>query len=198
MAKNNQPIAKRCKALGISPAVMGYNKKETKRNSAAKPKKKSEYALQLQEKQKAKFIYGVMEKQFHTYYEKAERMAGKTGENLLSLLERRLDNVVFRMGLANTRREARLLVSHAHYTVNGKKVDIPSILVNVGDVIAVKDSSRSTDKFKALIEGMDSVIAPKWLELDKANGTAKVIALPTREDIDFPLEEQLIVELYSK
>lgn len=198
MAKNNQPIAKRCKALGISPAVMGYNKKETKRNSAAKPKKKSEYALQLQEKQKAKFIYGVMEKQFHTYYEKAERMNGKTGENLLSLLERRLDNVVFRSGLANTRREARLLVSHAHYTVNGKKVDIPSILVNVGDVIAIKDSSRSTDKFKALIENMDSVIAPKWLELDKANGTAKVIALPTREDVDFPLEEQLIVELYSK
>lgn len=198
MAKNNQPIAKRCKALGISPAVMGYNKKETKRNSAAKPKKKSEYALQLQEKQRAKFIYGVMEKQFHTYYEKAERMAGKTGENLLSLLERRLDNVVFRMGLANTRREARLLVSHAHYTLNGNKVDIPSILVNVGDVIAIKDSSRSTDKFKALVEGMDSVIAPKWLEIDKTNGTAKVIALPTREDIDFPFEEQLIVELYSK
>ena len=198
MAKNNQPIAKRCKALGISPAVMGYNKKNTTRNSSAKPKKKGEYALQLQEKQKAKFIYGVLEKQFHNYYLKAEKMAGKTGENLLSLLERRLDNVVFRMGLANTRREARLLVSHAHYTVNGKKVDIPSILVNVGDVIAVKDSSRSTDKFKSLIEGMDSVIAPKWLELDKTNGTAKVIALPTREDIDFPFEEQLIVELYSK
>ena len=125
-------------------------------------------------------------------------MAGKTGENLLSLLERRLDNVVFRMGLANTRREARLLVSHAHYTLNGNKVDIPSILVNVGDVIAIKDSSRSTDKFKALVEGMDSVIAPKWLEIDKTNGTAKVIALPTREDIDFPFEEQLIVELYSK
>ncbi len=198
MAKNNQPIAKRCKALGISPAVMGYNKKETKRNSASKPKKKSEYALQLQEKQRAKFIYGVMEKQFHNYYVEAERMQGKTGENLLSLLERRLDNVVYRMGLANTRREARLLVSHAHYTLNGNKVDIPSILVKVGDVIAVKDSSRSTDKFKALIEGMDSVIAPKWLEIDKANGTAKVIALPTREDIDFPFEEQLIVELYSK
>ena len=198
MAKNNQPIAKRCKALGISPAVMGYNKKNTTRNSSEKPKKKGEYALQLQEKQKAKFIYGVLEKQFHNYYLKAEKMAGKTGENLLSLLERRLDNVVFRMGLANTRREARLLVSHAHYTVNGKKVDIPSILVNVGDVIAVMDSSRSTDKFKSLIEGMDSVIAPKWLELDKTNGTAKVIALPTREDIDFPFEEQLIVELYSK
>ena len=198
MAKNNQPIAKRCKALGISPAVMGYNKKNTTRNSSEKPKKKGEYALQLQEKQKAKFIYGVLEKQFHNYYLKAEKMAGKTGENLLSLLERRLDNVVFRMGLANTRREARLLVSHAHYTVNGKKVDIPSILVNVGDVIAVKDSSRSTDKFKSLIEGMDSVIAPKWLELDKTNGTAKVIALPTREDIDFPFEEQLLVELYSK
>ncbi len=198
MAKNNQPIAKRCKALGISPAVMGYNKKTTQRNSAQRPAKKSEYALQLQEKQRAKFIYGVLEKQFHTYYEKAEKMAGKTGENLLSLLERRLDNVVFRMGLANTRREARLLVNHAHYTVNGQKVNIPSYLIKVGDVIAIKASSKSTDKFKALIENMSTVITPKWLEVDKENGTAKVIALPARDDIDFPFEEQLIVELYSK
>ena len=198
MAKNNQPIAKRCKTLGISPAVMGYDKKNTTRNSAAKPRKKGEYATQLQEKQKAKFIYGVLEKQFHNYYLKAEKMAGKTGENLLSLLERRLDNVVFRMGLAKTRREARLLVSHAHYTVNGKKCNIPSYLVSVGDVIAVSENSRGSEKFKGLIEGMDSVIAPKWLELDKANGAAKVTALPVRDDIDFPFEEQLIVELYSK
>ena len=139
-----------------------------------------------------------MEKQFHNYYLKAEKMAGKTGENLLSLLERRLDNVVFRMGLAKTRREARLLVSHAHYTVNGKKCNIPSFLVSVGDVIAVSENSRGSEKFKGLIEGMDSVIAPKWLELDKANGAAKVTALPVRDDIDFPFEEQLIVELYSK
>ena len=197
MAKNMQPILKRCKALGISPTVMGINK-ETRRNPKPGRRKQSEYAVQLNEKQKAKFIYGVMEKQFHNYYLKAEKMAGKTGENLLSLLERRLDNVVFRMGLAKTRREARLLVSHAHYTVNGKKCNIPSYLVSVGDVIAVSENSRGSEKFKGLIEGMDSVIAPKWLELDKANGAAKVTALPVRDDIDFPFEEQLIVELYSK
>ncbi len=198
MAKNNQPIAKRCKALGLSPAVLGYDKKTTTRNATAKPRKKGEYALQLQEKQKAKFIYGVLEMQFHTYYEKAERMSGKTGENLLSLLERRLDNVAFRMGLANSRREARQLVNHAHFTVNGEKVNIPSYLLKVGDTVGLKETSRSKDKFKALIEDMDRVIAPKWLELDKTNGTAKVIALPTREDIDYEIEEQLIVELYSK
>ncbi len=198
MAKNNQPIAKRCKTLGLSPAVLGYDKKTTTRNAAAKPRKKGEYAMQLQEKQKAKFIYGVLEKQFHTYYEKAERMSGKTGENLLSLLERRLDNVAFRMGLANSRREARQLVNHAHFTVNGEKVNIPSYLIKVGDTIALKETSRSKEKFKTLIADLDRVIVPKWLDLDKANGVAKVIALPTREDIDYEIEEQLIVELYSK
>ena len=153
MAKNMQPIAKRCKALGISPAAMGYNKKTTERNPGGQMrKKKSEYALQLQEKQKVKFVYGVMEKQFRMYYEKATRMPGKTGEELLSLLERRLDNVVYRLGFAMTRREARQLVSHAHFTVNGVKVDIPSYLVKVGDVIEVKDSSRSSVKFKRLRE----------------------------------------------
>ena len=200
MAKNNQPIAKRCKTLGISPAVMGYDKKNTTRNSAAKPRKKGEYATQLQEKQKAKFIYGVMEKQFHNYYLKAEKMAGKTGENLLSLLERRLDNVVFRMGLAKTRREARLLVSHAHYTVNGKKCNIPSFQVKAGDVIAVRDSSRSSKVFKRFV-GEDAVsvpAAPQWIERDKNELKATVTKLPVREDIDFPVEEHLIVELYSK
>lgn len=148
MAKNTQPIAKRCKALGISPAVMGYAKKNTTRNSNGNMRKKqSEYATQLKEKQKVKFIYGVLEKQFHNAYLKAEAMPGKTGENLLQLMERRLDNVVFRLGFAQTRRDARQLVSHAHFTVNGKKVNIPSYLIKAGDVIEVRESSRSSAKF---------------------------------------------------
>ena len=198
MAKNTQPIAKRCKALGISSAVMGYNKKETTRNSNTQQRrKKSEYATQLQEKQKVKFIYGVLEKQFRMYYEKAEKMEGKTGENLLSLVERRLDNVVYRLGLASTRREARQLVNHAHFTVNGKKCNIPSYIIKVGDVIAVSDGSKDTNRFKALAESDVAVLIPKWLEkTDKLSG--KVIALPQRDDIDYPVEEHLIVELYSK
>ena len=200
MAKNMQPIAKRCKALGISPAAMGYNKKTTERNPGGQMrKKKSEYALQLQEKQKVKFVYGVMEKQFRMYYEKAARMSGKTGEDLLSLLERRLDNVVYRLGLAMTRREARQLVSHAHFTVNGTKVDIPSYLVKVGDVIEVKDSSRSSVKFKRLLgEDAPVVLVPQWLEREKNALKGTVTRLPVREDIDLPIEEHLIVELYSK
>ena len=200
MAKNMQPIAKRCKALGISPAVMGYSKKETNRNPGGQMrKKKSEYAIQLNEKQKVKFVYGILEKQFRSYYEKASAMPGKTGENLLSLVERRLDNVVYRLGFAMTRREARQLVSHAHFTVNGKKVNIPSYLVRVGDVIEVKETSRSSVKFKRLLgEDAIQVNVPKWL--DRANNTleGKVVALPARDDIDFPVEEHLIVELYSK
>ena len=200
MAKNTQPIAKRCKALGISPTVMGYSKKETNRNPGGQMrKKKSEYALQLQEKQKVKFVYGVMEKQFRMYYEKAARMSGKTGEDLLSLLERRLDNVVYRLGFAMTRREARQLVSHAHFTVNGVKVDIPSYLVKVGDVIEVKDSSRSSVKFKRLLgEDAPVVLVPQWLEREKNALKGTVTRLPVREDIDLPIEEHLIVELYSK
>ena len=199
MAKNMQPIAKRCKALGISPAAMGYSKKTTERNPGGQMrKKKSEYALQLQEKQKVKFVYGVMEKQFRMYYEKAARMSGKTGEDLLSLLERRLDNVVYRLGLAMTRREARQLVSHAHFTVNGVKVDIPSYLVKVGDVIEVKDSSRSSVKFKRLLgEDAPVVLVPQWLEREKNALKGTVTRLPVREDIDLPIEEHLIVELYS-
>ena len=201
MAKNMQPVAKRCKALGISPAAMGYAKKTTERNSGNQVrKKKSEYALQLQEKQKVKFVYGIMEKQFHMYYEKAARMPGKTGDELLSLIERRLDNVVYRLGFAMTRREARQLVSHAHFTVNGQKVNIPSYLVKAGDVIEVKESSRSSVKFKRLLgEDAPSVLVPQWLDRQKDALKGTVSRLPLREDInDMPIEEHLIVELYSK
>ena len=201
MAKNMQPVAKRCKALNLSPATMGYNTKDTtrdpKKNQARR--KQSEYALQLTEKQKVKFIYGILEKQFHAYYEKASRMPGKSGENLLTLIERRLDNVVFRMGFAMTRREARQLVSHGHFTVNGQRVDVPSYLIKVGDVIAVREQSRSSVKFKRLLgEDAIAVNVPKWLDHAKDTLEGKVVALPTREDIDFPVEEHLIVELYSK
>ena len=200
MAKNTQPIAKRCKALGISPAVMGYAKKNTTRNSNGNMRKKqSEYATQLKEKQKVKFIYGVLEKQFHNAYLKAEAMPGKTGENLLQLMERRLDNVVFRLGFAQTRRDARQLVSHAHFTVNGKKVNIPSYLIKAGDVIEVRESSRSSAKFAKLTGPEAPVVAlPSWL--DREAGTLKGVVnkLPERSDIDYEVAEHLIVELYSK
>ena len=197
MAKNRQPIAKHAKALGISPATMGYTKKETTRNSNNQTrKKKSEYATQLQEKQKVKFVYGVLEKQFRGYYEKAERMPGKTGENLLIQLENRLDNVVFRLGYAATRREARQMVNHGHFTINGKKVNIPSYQVKPGMVVALKDSSRSIERFKQNLEIYH--VVPRWLEFDENNMIGKVVAVPTREDIDLPVEERLIVELYSK
>ena len=199
MAKNRQPIAKHAKALGISPATMGYFKKETTRNSNNQSrKKKSEYATQLQEKQKVKFIYGVLEKQFRGYYEKAERMPGKTGDNLLIQLESRLDNVVFRLGYASTRREARQMVNHGHFTINGKKVNIPSYQVKPSMVVALKESSRSIERFKMNLENNAYHVIPKWLEFDAANMIGKVVAAPTREDIDFPVEERLIVELYSK
>ena len=199
MAKNRQPIAKHAKSLGISPAAMGYYKKETTRNSNNQTrKKKSEYATQLQEKQKVKFIYGVLEKQFRGYYEKAERMTGKTGDNLLIQLESRLDNVVFRLGYAATRREARQMVNHGHFTVNGKKVNIPSYQVKPGMVIALKESSRGIERFKMNLEANAYHVIPRWLEFDAANMIGKVVAVPTREDIDFPVEERLIVELYSK
>ena len=200
MAKNMQPIAKRCKALGISPAAMGYDKKTTNRKPKANVRRKeSEYATQLKEKQKVKFVYGILEKQFHSYYEKAMRMPGETGENLLVLVERRLDNVVYRLGFAMTRREARQLVNHGHFTVNGKKVNIPSYLVKVGDVIEVKESSRQSVKFKRFV-GEDAIIVnvPQWLEKEKNSLKGTVSKLPAREDIDLPIEEHLIVELYSK
>jgi small subunit ribosomal protein S4 len=200
MAKNMQPIAKRCKTLGISPAVMGYAKKDTKRNPGGqRRKKKSEYATQMNEKQKVKFIYGILEKQFHSYYEAAVATPGKTGDNLLITVERRLDNVVYRMGFAMTRREARQMVSHAHFTVNGKKVNIPSYLVKAGDVIEVAESSRSSVAFKRLVgENAVMFLLPAWLEREKNTLKGTVTRLPTREDIDLPIEEHLIVELYSK
>ena len=197
MAKNTQPILKRCKTLGISPAVLGVNK-ETNRNPKQSRRKQSEYAMQLTEKQKVKFIYGVLEKQFRTYYKKAEKMEGKAGENLLILLETRLDNVVYRLGFAKTRREARQLTSHGHFTVNGQKVDIASYRVKPGDVIAVREKSRSSAKFKALVEELGATATPKWLEKEKDSFEGKVIAMPQRDDIDCEVAEHLIVELYSK
>ena len=200
MARNMQPIAKRCKALNLSPAAMGYAKKTTNRNPKGQMRRKqSEYAMQLTEKQKVKFVYGIMEKQFHMYYEKATRMPGKTGENLLTLIERRLDNVVYRLGFAMTRREARQLVTHGHFTVNGQRVDIPSFLVKVGDVIEVAEKSRASVKFKRLT-GEDAVMVtlPQWLEREKNTLRGTVTKMPAREDIDLPIEEHLIVELYSK
>jgi len=200
MARNMQPVAKRCKALNLSPAAMGYAKKTTNRNQAGNMrKKKSEYALQLTEKQKVKFVYGMQEKQFRSYYEKASRMQGKTGENLLVLCERRLDNVVYRLGFAKTRREARQLATHGHFTVNGQRVDIPSYLIKTGDVIEVREKSRASVKFKGLL-GEDAPIVnlPKWLTRDKNTLQGTVVAMPARDDVDFPVEEHLIVELYSK
>ena len=200
MAKNMQPVAKRCKALNISPAAMGYAKKTTNRNPKANVRRKqSEYAMQLSEKQKVKFVYGIMEKQFRMYYDRAAKAQGKTGENLLILVERRLDNVVYRLGFAMTRREARQLVSHGHFTVNGKRVNIPSYLVSTGDVIEVAEKSRSSVKFKRLT-GEDAVMVtlPQWLEREKNTLKGTVTKMPERGDIDLPIEEHLIVELYSK
>ena len=198
MAKNTQPVLKRCRTLGVSPAAMGYAKQSNRNPGGKRRTKKSEYGTQLTEKQKVKFVYGILEEQFRMYYEKAERMNGNTGEILLSLVERRLDNVVYRLGFASTRREARQLVNHGHYTVNGKSVNIPSYLVEVGDVIAVSEKSSSNNRFKKMKEDDAFVAAPKWLDRDKNTLTGKVIALPARDDIDFEIAENLIVELYSK
>ena len=197
MAKNTQPVLKRCKTLGLSPAVLGYSK-STKRQPKQSRRKQSEYGMQLNEKQKVKFIYGVLEKQFHAYYEKAERKQGITGEILLQELERRLDNVVFRIGFANTRREARQLVNHAHFTVNGKRVNIPSYQVKPGDVVAVSEKSRSTTKFKSLLEENGKKACPKWIEKANDSFEGKIVAMPARDDIDYDVAEHLIVELYSK
>lgn len=197
MGKSTQPILKRCKALGISPTVLGYDK-ETKRNQKEVRRKKSEYGTQLNEKQKVRFIYGVLEKQFAKYYEKAAKSAGITGETLLQILESRLDNVVFRLGFAKTRDEAKQLISHGHITVNGKKVDVSSYLVKAGDVIAIKEASRSMKGINAIIEKSTNRVVPAWLEQDKDNYSGKVITLASRGDIDYAVKEQLIVEFYSK
>ena len=198
MAKNTQPVLKRCKALGLSPAVLGYSK-ETNRNPKPQMRRKqSEYGKQLLEKQKVKFIYGVLEKQFHHYYEMAERKRGITGEILLQYLERRLDNVVFRMGFASTRREARQLVNHGHFTVNGKRCNIPSAMVKPGDVIAVCQKSQASVKFKTLLEEYGKKSVPQWIEKAPEAFEGKIAAMPSREDIDYEVSENLIVELYSR
>ncbi len=202
MAKNMQPIVKRCKTLGISPAFMGYTgrtKADTIRNPKGQTRRKqSEYAIQLNEKQKVKFVYGILEKQFRMYYDKAAKAQGATGEVLLTTIERRLDNVVYRLGYAMTRREARQLVNHGHFTINGSKVNIPSYLVKPGMVIALREKSRGLDKFKANVEANAFRQAPRWLEFDVSNMIAKVVGMPARDDIDLPIQENLIVELYSK
>lgn len=197
MAVNRVPVLKRCRSLDLDPVFLGYDKK-SKRKSPRAGKKMSEYGLQLREKQKAKFIYGVLEKPFRNYYDKADRMKGMTGENLMILLERRLDSVVFRMGLARTRKEARQIVDHKFVTVNGKVVNIPSYLVKAGDVIEIKESKKNIQRMKDIVEVAGGRIVPEWLDVDaeKLQGTVK--DLPTREQIDVPVDEMLIVELYSK
>lgn len=197
MAIDRVPVMKRCRALGIEPAVVGVAKESHRQLLHAK-NKVSEYGAQLKEKQKAKFIYGVLEKQFRLYYEKAKKMPGITGENLLILLERRLDNVVYRMGLASTRRQARQLVTHGHIAVNGKRVDIPSALIKVGDVVSVMENSLNKAYFKGMNEKLAAVTAPAWLVMNAEALNAKVDRFPTREEIDVPVVEQSIVELYSK
>ncbi len=197
MAIDRVPALKRCRALGIEPAVVGLGK-QSKRQPKRAGKKMSEYGIQLREKQKAKFIYGVLEKQFRAYYDKAKKMPGITGENLLGLLERRLDNVVYRLGLAATRRQSRQLVSHGHILVNGKRLDIPSALIKVGDVISIKEASRANEFFKGVAESFDSLSTPAWLTVDAANLSGTVTRFPNRDEIDVPVEEQMIIELYSR
>ena len=197
MAVNRVPVLKRCRSLDLDPTFLGYDKK-SKRTSARAGKKMSEYGLQLREKQKAKFIYGVLEKPFRNYYAKADKMKGQTGTNLMVLLESRLDNVVFRMGLARTRREARQIVGHRLITVNGKTVNIPSYLIKAGDVVAVRESKKSLQRFKDILEVTNGRMVPAWLDADQENMKATVKQLPTREEIDVPVNEMLIVELYSK
>ena len=197
MAVNRVPVLKGCRSLDLDPTFLGYDKKSN-RTSARAGKKISEYGLQLREKQKAKFIYGVLEKPFRNYYEKADRMKGQTGENLMIMLESRLDSVVFRMGFARTRREARQVVGHKHFLVNGKPVQIPSYLVKAGDVIEVREKARTLQRYKDILEVTGGRLVPEWLEVDQEAMKATVKYLPTREMIDVPVNEMLIVELYSK
>ena len=197
MAVNKVPVLKRCRSLGLEPSYLGYDKKSNRELKRAN-KKISEYGLQLREKQKAKFIYGVLEKPFRNYYEKADRMKGLTGPNLMTMLESRLDNVVFRLGLARTRREARQVVDHKFVLVNGKVVNIPSYLVKAGDVIEIKEAKRTTQRMKDIVEVAGGRIVPEWLDYDADAFKGTVKNLPTREQIDVPVDEMLIVELYSK
>ena len=197
MAVNRVPVLKRCRSLGLEPMYLGIDKK-SKRTLVRSNRKMSEYALQLREKQKAKFIYGVLEKPFRNYYERADRMKGMTGENLMVLLERRLDNVIFRMAFARTRREARQIVDHKQVLVNGKCINIPSYLIKVGDVIEIKEKCKGSARYKEILEMAGGRLVPAWLEVDQENLKGQIKSLPTREEIDVPVDEMLIVELYSK
>ena len=197
MAVNRVPVLKRCRSLGLDPIYLGIDKKSTRELERAN-RKVSEYGLQLREKQKAKFIYGVLEKPFHNYYEKAERMPGMTGTNLMTILESRLDNVIFRLGFARTRQEARQIVDHKHVLVNGKQVNIPSYLVKAGDTIEIKEKVKSMQRYKDILEVTGGRLVPEWLESDQENLKGVVKELPSREVIDVPVNEMLIVELYSK
>ena len=197
MAVDKTPVLKRCRSLDLDPTFLGYDKK-SKRTLIRRSRKMSEYGLQLREKQKAKFIYGVLEKPFRNYYEKADKMKGMTGENLMTMLETRLDNVVFRMGFARTRREARQVVGHKHIFVNGKCINLPSYRVKAGDVVEVKESSKSIQRFKDIMEVTAGRLTPEWVVVDKEALKGTVSALPRREQIDVPVDEMLIVELYSK
>ena len=197
MAVDRTPVLKRCRSLGLDPIYLGIDKKSTRQLKRAN-RKLSEYGMQLREKQKAKFIYGVLEKPFRNYYKKADRMKGQTGENLMIMLETRLDNVIFRMGLARTRREARQIVDHKFVTVNGKLVNIPSYLVKAGDVIEIKEKYATMQRYKDILEVTGSRMVPAWLEADHENLKGTVTQIPTRAEIDVPVNEVLIVELYSK
>ena len=197
MAINRVPVLKRCRSLGLDPIYLGIDKKSNRQLKRAN-KKVSEYGLQLREKQKAKFIYGVLEKPFRNYFEKAEKMNGQTGENLMVILESRLDNVIFRLGFARTRKEARQIVDHKHVLVNGKPVNIPSYLVKAGDTIEIKEKNKSSQRYKDVLDATAGRVVPEWLEADSENLKGAVKNLPTREVIDVPVDEMLIVELYSK
>ena len=197
MAVNRVPVLKRCRSLGMDPVYLGIDKKSN-RQLKRSSRKMSEYGLQLREKQKAKFIYGVLEKPFRNYFEKAQRMNGMTGDNLMVLLESRLDNVVFRMGFARTRREARQIVDHKHVLVNGKQVNIPSYLIKAGDTVEIKEAKKSSPRYKEIVEVTGGRMVPDWLEVDQENLKGTVKELPAREAIDVPVDEMLIVELYSK
>ena len=197
MAVDKTPVLKRCRSLDLDPTFLGYDKK-SRRQSTRSGRKVSEYGLQLREKQKAKFIYGVLEKPFRNYYEKADRMKGMTGENLMILLESRLDSVVFRMGFARTRKEARQVVGHKHITVNGKKINIPSYQCKAGDVIELSEKAKSLQRYKDVVEVTGGRLYPEWLDTDLEAMKATIKSLPTREQIDVPVNEMLIVELYSK
>ena len=197
MAINRVPVLKRCRSLGLDPIYLGIDKKSNRQLKRAN-KKVSEYGLQLREKQKAKFIYGVLEKPFRNYFEKAEKMNGQTGENLMVILESRLDNVIFRLGFARTRKEARQIVDHKHVLVNGKAVNIPSYLVKAGDTIEIREKNKSSQRYKDVLDATAGRVVPEWLEADSENLKGAVKNLPTREVIDVPVDEMLIVELYSK